>query len=153
MKLEKWALVAEIISSSAIVLTLILLVLELRDNTLAVNASTRQSIAQRTEMIALATATTPSLGQALAAANRSDVLPTTGANAFHTALMRNLEEAYLQWQDGRLDEGYFTRRAAAALMGPLSSDFFANRLRRDRDFFDPSFIAWIDRNYPEYLAE
>ena len=39
MKLEKWALIAEIVSSFAVVVTLILLVVELRDNTVALRAT------------------------------------------------------------------------------------------------------------------
>ena len=47
MKLEKWALLAEIISGVAIVVTVIILIVEVRGNTTVLRATNRQSIAER----------------------------------------------------------------------------------------------------------
>ena len=44
MKLEKWALIAEIVGSFAIVATLIVLIVESRGNTEAIRASTYQAV-------------------------------------------------------------------------------------------------------------
>ena len=46
MKLEKWALIAEIVGGVAIVVTLIALIVELRGNTGAIRAQTAQATFQ-----------------------------------------------------------------------------------------------------------
>jgi hypothetical protein len=64
-KLSDWANLAEIVGSFAIVVTLVILIVEVRANTAATEAATRQSIAARTEVITLTTAATPSLALVL----------------------------------------------------------------------------------------
>ena len=113
-KLSDWSSIAEIVSSIAVVVTLVVLIFEVRGNTDALHATNRQSIAARTEAIALANATSPDLAEILADGPKSDAQGFRLAGYF-TALLRNVEEAYLQSRDGLLPEEYFARRAEAAI--------------------------------------
>ena len=53
MKLEKWALIAEIVGSVAVVTTLIFLIIEIRGNSAAVRAESLTSISERTSMLSM----------------------------------------------------------------------------------------------------
>lgn len=89
MKLEKWALIAEIIGAAAIVISLVYLIIEVRENTDAVNASNRQSTAARAQELALASATDPFLRRIQVYPNveLTDLAPedAVGLNAFIAA--------------------------------------------------------------------
>jgi len=147
MKLSDWASIAEIVGGFAIVITLIVLIFEVRANTDATEAATRQSIAARTEAIALAAATAPSLARAIENPNGIErgTQEYRQLGLFHTALLRHTEEAYLQWQDGRLDEGYFSRRAVAAFSG-MDSELFRARFDQVRERYDPGYVDWVYEN-------
>jgi len=122
VKLERLALVAEIISSIAIVVTLIVLVIEVRDNTSAVRAETRQSIAARVERITMTVATDDELADLIEASEAGNLAAVDDLRfaAFITAVLTNAEEAYLQVQDGRLEEEYFDARLQG-IIGFLST--------------------------------
>ena len=124
MKLEKAALVAEIISGVAIVVTLIVLVIEVRDNTDAMRAATRESLAERVERITMQVATDADFSEILARGTafasteplgELTLAETVQLRAFISALLRNSEEAYFQMMEGRLDEPYFEGRIQGAL--------------------------------------
>ena len=68
MKLERCALVAEIVGSIAVVVTLAILILEVRENTDESRASNRQSVISDLREQLLVRAQSPSLAAALAAA-------------------------------------------------------------------------------------
>ena len=112
MKLERLALIAEIVSGIAIVVTLIVLIIEVRDNTNAVRADTRQSIAERVERILLTVATDDELADLMSAAVAGDLelVDDLRVRAFILTLLRNAEEAYLQVLEGRLDYEYLEAR-------------------------------------------
>jgi hypothetical protein len=150
MKLEKWALVAEIVGAAAIVISLVYLIIEVRENTDAVNASNRQSTAARAQELALASATDPFLRRIQTDSNveLTDLAPedAVGLNAFIAAHLRNAEEAYWQYRDGRLDESYMlTRRAVALLVlnSPAARDLYATGLKANGTL-TPEFQAWLD---------
>ena len=126
MKLKTAALLAEIVSGFAIVVTLVVLIFEVRDNTSAVRAATRESIVDRVERITLNVATNADLATLLAGDGGFDELSSTsGADltsgeslqlrAFITAILRNSEEAYFQVAEGRLDDAYFEGRIQGIL--------------------------------------
>ena len=117
MKLERLALIAEIVSGIAIVITLIVLVVEVRDNTSAVRAETRQSLAERVERITMTVATDDELADLVTAAASGDfeLVDDLRVRAFVTAILRNTEEAFLQVQEGRLEPGYFAARLQGVL--------------------------------------
>lgn len=153
MKLEKWAMIAEIVSGVAIVVSLIFLILEIRENTDATRASTRESITERVERLTLTVATNPGLAGILArdegfarlgAAGEFTPAETMQLRGFLTALMRNTEEAFLQMKEGRLEESYFRGRLAGMV---LMVSFGAGRelYESQRGDYDDEFQELIDR--------
>ena len=156
MKLEKLALMAEVISGLAIVVTLIVLVVEVRDNTNAVRAETRQSIAERTERITLTVATDDELADLITAAVQGDLrlVQDLRVRAFVTAILRNAEEAYLQFQEGRLEYEYFEARLKGILFilsNGASAAVYAEQ--KAEGLYDPSFTDALDRAIDEWSEQ
>jgi hypothetical protein len=145
LKLSDWASIAEIASSVAVVVTLVVLILEVRGNTDAIQASNRQSIAARTEAMALANATSPDLAEILASGPQN-VAQQIRLAGYFTAILRNAEEAYLQFREGRLPEDYFARRVEAAIgVLNLIPGGWEGWLVRSSSF-DPGFVEYVDDN-------
>jgi hypothetical protein len=146
VKLEKWALLAEIVGAVAIVISLVYVGYEVSRNTAEIRASNRQSTAARVQDFALMAANNPDL--ALAADGRTDPDTLTPiqlmqANWYNIAFFRNSEEAYLQYLDGLLSEEYWNTRAVVTI----------SRARRgvggaywqsDKRNFSPRFREWLD---------
>lgn len=158
MKLEKWALIAEIVSGAAIVVTLIVLILEIRTNTDAIRAQNRQSTAARAQELALVNATDPFIRQIRSdpTLEVADLTPAerSGLGSFLGAHLRNAEEAYLQYVDGRLDEAYMQTRRAIVLSlldSPASRD--AYRSIKEAGFLHAEFQDWFDEAYREMYGE
>lgn len=155
MKLKKFALIADIVGAFAIVLTLVLLLVEVRDNTRAIEISTRQSVATRSNTLALFVTEHPELNETLAKLeNGLEVTDRelTNLQSFAGAQLRLAEEAYLLYIEGRLDESYWATRGALAvgiLSTPEMRDYYEQA--RDRGWFVPEFAHWIDANVYEDL--
>ena len=151
-KLSDWAAIAEIISSSAVVVTLIFLIVEIAGNTEATLAANRQSVASRVETILLA-ATSPELAAVIEKATEEvplDALELRIYNGYVAARIRNAEEAFLQYQDGHLSEQYFLTRATSAL-GTLDNSQARQLWERWRTFgyFTLEFSDWLDEALQE----
>jgi hypothetical protein len=144
MNLQKCALVAEIVGSIAVVVTLVVLIFEVRGNTEAIRAGNRQSIAERTGNFALAVAGNPELaaiqGQALG--NATEIQQ---ANSYMVAALQLVQESYFLYQDGLLDEAIWRTRANFAL-GNIRSEFGRARYERLKQtgVLAPEFTKWLD---------
>jgi hypothetical protein len=112
MKLEKWALISEIVSAAAVVIALIFLILGLRDNTRALEAATRQGFAAQ-DQVYLATVLDPSvLAQATAKRESGQTLSDLEASQLvHRQHLnfRVFEHAYYQYQRRSLEEREWKR--------------------------------------------
>lgn len=115
MRLERWALVGEIVSALAIVVTLLFLLVELRDNTEAIKSQNLQAISDGIRQIALATATTPDLAELMYGETDFDTMPKPERYrifAWITAWLKSAEESYLQYENGVLEqEVWLSRRS------------------------------------------
>lgn len=103
LKLSEWTSVAEILSSLAVVITLIVLVLGIRANTEEMRAATRQSLASRAEADMLVRANAPELAQIIDKIEDREQLSAGEAYMYRGylgAILRNAEEAFLQRQEG-----------------------------------------------------
>ena len=101
MKLSDLAAIAEIIATIALIVSLIFVGYEIRDNTEESRAANRQSLATRAQELALFSA---QMGGGMASLNRYEELTEeqqAAARAWVPALIRNAEEAYLSYRDGR----------------------------------------------------
>jgi hypothetical protein len=153
MNLQKCALVAEIVGSIAVVVTLVVLILEVRGNTEAILAGNRQSISERTGDFALAVAGNPELaaiqGQVL-----GNPIEVQQANSYMVAALQLVQESYFLHQDGLLDEAIWRTRANFAL-GSVRSEFGRARYERLKQtgVLVPEFTQWLDAEAAKEAGE
>jgi len=154
MKLKKLALLSETLGGIAIVVTLVILIVEIRGNTAVLQASYRQSISARVEERTMAMAGNPQLNEVMSLAFRDPGAIETGSaewsqlSTLYVSLMTATEEAYLLYTDGHLDEGYFYARAKRALTvldNPVGRQFF--RDSRVAGTYLPEFLDWVDDTF------
>lgn len=148
-KLQEFALIAEIISGVAIVITLVILVFEVRDNTDALEISNRQSIALRGQELAVVLIENPIIGQAQGKLRQGEVLTISEAAAFGPYINANLrltEEAYKLYQNNQLAaEDWETRKNV--MLNLLSS----NTARSI--FAGSTALGYWDEDFKNYLSQ
>jgi hypothetical protein len=141
MNWTRMSAIAEIVSSIAILATLGYLAVQTRQNTAALQSSSRQqSLAAELELIRMVL-------------DYPDVAPGTAGDAatirkgmISTALFRIREHQWFQFQDGRLDEATF-RSYMRVLVTSLRRDDVMQRAWRDYSgagSLDPDFVKMID---------
>ena len=148
MKLNQWALLAEIVSSVAVVVTLVLVLFELRDNTLAIQAANRQSLSARAEEHFLSRMTAPGFAQIMQKTLDGERLSLQEAFIYRGwlgAILRITEEAYMQYEDGRLDDEYWGSRSRAFLMHfPSREARNTFALWASQGVYTETFAAWAE---------
>ena len=153
MKLKKYAHISEIIASFAVVVTLIVLIVEIRENTAAIRATNRQSISARIEDRTMSIATSPELSRLLVMVKEPGGIKIGSAEwaqltSFYVGLITATEDAYLQYRDGRLERGFFEVRARRALLlldNPNGRDFF--RASKEAGHYVPEYMDWVDETF------
>ena len=148
LKLSDWANLAEIIGGAAILVTLVFLIFQIRENTEAIQSSNRQSLAGRGEQLMLARLESPELAQIVEKVSTGQAISVAERwlyRGYLGALTRLTEEAYLQFEDGRLDEAYWIRNARTlpAYFGNLEArDTFA--FWESLEIYTPDFARWAN---------
>jgi len=145
MKLERWALVAEIIGAIAIVVSLIFVGFQIRQsteetalNTKAIQASIRQSILHEDLEGLYLYMDHPFLNKRIDIQADEEVQIKAQIIAF----IRMREILWLQYQDGLLDEETWL-----SYRQPLTNVVFRSQIGRDvwsADFYSPAFREYID---------
>ena len=147
MKLKRFSLISEIVSSTAVVVTLVILTLELSGNTEATLALNRQSIAARAENL-LMRESQADIATVIVKADEGvplDPVETRMLFGFTAARLRNAEEAYLQYRDGRVSKEYWETRGKAvvrSLATPANRQFW---MSWRHDVFTTDFSDWLDQ--------
>ena len=147
--MKDYAAMAEIFGMLAIVVSLIFVGYEIRENTDETRAASRQSLATRAQDLALFTA---QFGGGLRVLYNYEELTgpqQAAAEAWVPALIRNVEEAYLSYRDGRLDEEYWNTRAAVldAVIGSEIGNFMYSEMK-DGNQLAPDFVISME----EYMV-
>jgi hypothetical protein len=125
------------------------LILELRANTEATQALSRQSLAARAEEL-LIQETRSELARVVTKAAAGDSLDGPERRmyiGYLSARLRNAEEAYLQYRDGQLSEEYWRTRANSIVLNlrdPLAQELWKSTWR-ERDLYTDEFSQWVDR--------
>ncbi len=153
MKLKRYAHISEIIASFAVVVTLIVLIVEVRENTAAIHAANRQSMSERIEHRTIAIATSPQLSRLLVAVQEPGGIKTGSTEwwqigSLYAGLLTAAEEAYLQHRDGRLTQDFFEARARRALLlldNPVGREYFSNA--REAGHYVPEYMEWVDETF------
>lgn len=104
MDRSKLADLSEILSSIAIVFTLIFLTVEVRQNTNALHAQSRQSVLDAAQVELYFQAEHPGIALSAIKAGPLSAEENISLDAVLAALMRGREYSWLQHQDGAIDE-------------------------------------------------
>jgi len=148
-KLSDWATIAEVIGSFAVVVTLIVLIIQVRENTDVVQATNRQSAAERSESRTMAVAMNPEFAELLVRSYEPGAIAVGSSEEmrlfyFYASQMTSIEESYLLYREGLLEEEYVTGRARGAL-SPLDSPSGHRYLQVNGEGgrFSKDFMDWI----------
>ena len=151
MKLEKWALIAEIVGAVAIVISLLYVGFQIQLNTAEQQAASVQAITARDEQIAFIYATDEAARPAWQKVVRGEDLErqdldVMGAMIF--AHLRVLEDAYNKHQEGFLDDEFLRSRKALVEFALLSSAQVrqAYEAQKNTGIFPRPFIDWFDED-------
>jgi hypothetical protein len=162
VKLERWALITEIVSGVAIVATLVLLIIEIRTNTAAVRSQNHSAVAQGIRELTMSIATDSEVARLLSpnldwsAMTESEQEQLTG---FYSSLLRIAEEAYLQYRSGALDEDVWQGRLNQTLRVIYARPNLRRihegmmELNRDAPGYTRDFLVLLDNAYQERYAE
>ena len=146
-KLSDWASIAEVVSAVAIVLSLLYVGYQIRENTIEVRATNRQQLITRA-MQATANSASPDISGVVAkvseGANLSAVERAQYGYIVRTVLY-DVQEAYLLNREGRLDDGYWGTRASI-ILAYLEPAAAREIYRRDSSIgaLHPDFVQWLD---------
>lgn len=147
MKLDDWTKIAELTSAVAVVVTLVLLVLEIQDNTAAIRASRTQE-AYVLMLEARRDIQNGPIAGVLAKLEAEETLSPEEAMRYRGYVVLNLnafEVVYLDIVEGRLDEA--TRIALESRMesGILGFVGFAETWDGRRQYYSERFQRFVDK--------
>lgn len=148
-KLQEYALLAEIISGLAIVVTLVILIFEVKGNTTAVQISNRQSISARGQEMATLLIENQDLRVVLQKMNSGNELSDLDESLFGAwmnAHHRIAEESYNLYEEGQIEEEDWNIRTKL-ILNVLETEFAREvyRSRRDDGFFGLAYTNWLDQ--------
>ncbi len=158
MNTTKMVAMSEIISSAAIVITLIILIFEVRSNTEETRAATLTNIAGRTQQFTIAHMTNPQVEQVwnqMSSGGDLDDADSGLVGSLIIAALKVAEESYIAYKDGRLDEEIWDTRATlalAALSSGRAREIWMNEMR-NRGTFIKEFAEWLDTALLEKYGE
>ena len=157
MKLEKWALIAEIVSGLAVVLTLVILIHGIRENTATVRATaaatSRDSLASFNDLgLMLSSENFSLLARTMDPTLAMDEL--TGAeqfwlSLFQRAFIQRAEAQYFRYRNGLLDDDAWQTVRHRVWRNINISDAYRETWLSDKaDVYTPDFVAEIESYMP-----
>ena len=157
MKLEKWALIAEIVGGVAIVGTLIFLIVEIRGNSAAIRASTATSISERSHTQIMSHLAIPALMEARLrefAGDQLSAMDEMMLDQSFAAGMKLAEESFIAFRDGNVDAEVWLTRAEIVLDN-LASEAARDRWARRRlsGWYVQGFVDYIDSEIASRYGE
>lgn len=157
MKLERWALIAEIIGGIAIVVTLVFLIIEIRGNSAAIRAATATSISDRTHTQIMSSISNLALMEAAirdADGAQLSALDEILLSQRHGANMKLAEESFIEFRAGNLDPEVWLTRAEQVLDN-MASERERDRwsARRESGWYIQDFVLYIDAELAERYGQ
>jgi len=142
---SKLADISEIVSSIAIVVTLIYLTVEVQQNTNALLAQSRETVLATAQQALGYQIDNPEI--ALSIIKREPLTPEEmiRLNAWYVGIMRTREYIWAQYQSGIIDEPQWQTELAVlqVLLQPVRTRNWWNKL--GRPVFGPEFVAFVDQ--------
>jgi len=126
-----------------VILSLLFVGMELRQNTLAVSATALNDLATGSRDWTLAIASSPELAAAMVDwLSGQDLEPTERLMAVSTviALLRNVENVFLQVDAGAVNESALVSYGFGGAGGPFDSPFFAEYWAATKGSYNPDFV-------------
>lgn len=148
LSLSEWANLAEVVSAVAVVISLLYVGYQIRENTGEIRAANRQELVNRSHSASLGFATSSELAAALAKVANGDPLNATEQRQFAyvvRAVLYDSQEAYLLNREGRLDSGYWATRASLIsvyLAAPPA--LAAYEEMTSRGLLHEDFVRWVN---------
>ncbi len=147
MKLKDVGDLANLLAGVGVIISLLFVGYQIRQNTEEARAASAAAVGDNFRELVLARAQSASLAAAVEAGRRGeDVTPVQRSQytAYVLALTRTVEDAFIQYQAGRLDEDQLQVRLAAARFD-LSGDGAQRREGfRRQGVFSEAFLDWLD---------
>lgn len=146
--------VGRLLSALGVIVSLVFVGLQVRQNTEALRAQTRQGLADRDAQVIYSIADNPALARAWTLTWQRDTLAaraltmadSTQARWAMWGMLRFVEHAYLQVDEGALPESSL-RGYGFHDNNNFQSPQFASFWRGIRDRFDPRFVAAFEAEY------
>ena len=135
---------SEILSSVAIVITLIYLAIEITQNTDAIEGQTRQAVLDSAQAELTLLLDNPDLVRSLASLERLSETDSIRLDSYLSLSLRSREFSWLQYKSGSIDEAQWATEEVV-LIGILDSE--TARLwwqRIGRDVFGEEFVDFVD---------
>ena len=144
MKLEKLSALAELVAAIAIVITLAYLTIQVRQNTDALNAQSRQSVLTSAQTELLTSVDHPEMIVAISKSGPLTIEENIQLDAYLTASMRSREFSWLQFQNGLIDEEQWTTELAVirSIMSAPRIRLWWTRL--GRTYVSMEFATFVD---------
>jgi len=144
MKLERFSSLLEAVSSVAVVVTLVILIVEIRQNTEALNAQSRQSVLVAAQTSLLKLVDHPEVIAAISKPGALTADENIQIDAFFTASMRSREFSWLQFRRGLIDEEQWKTELAVirSVMSSPRIRLWWSRL--GRTYVSAEFARFVD---------
>lgn len=150
LSLSEWANLAEVVGAAAVVVSLLFVGVQVRDNTAEIRATNRQQLVGRAHEATRSFAVDPGLATILAKVESSESLSDAEAIQYGyliRATLYDVQEGFVLNREGRLDDAYWATRAAVArayLAQPLARQIY----ERDKaqGTLMPDFTDWVDQS-------
>ena len=147
-KPQRGRTIAEIMAATGVILSLLFVALEIRQNTSSIRAQTRQQLSDASAELLLAFATTD-LGPLWGRFARGDSLTQAEMSRVGPALVaavRGLENVYLQTREGVIDESALVSYGwRGSIM--YRSEAFAEWWASNRDRFNAEFVEVFEAEH------
>jgi len=150
LTLADWANIGEIIGAIAVVISLVYVGVQIRENTEEMRAANRQQLIGRAHEATAGFALSPELSAVMAKVAAGDSL-TSGEQVQYgysiRSMLYDVQEALVLNREGRLDDAYWETRAAVA-RSYMSSPLARAVYERDKALGTllPVFVAWMDES-------
>ena len=136
----------EFVSSFAVLLTLIFLTLQMRQNTKAVRASTAAEMTSQWLTQANSAATSPALNESFSLVLESgSVMNKAGRHVFYftAAMLKTTEFAHYQWSEGNLD-GRLWNTHESAIEAVVTAPYFGELWAVQSGWYTGEFQTYIN---------
>ena len=144
MTLEQYAYIAEIVGVIVIAVTLVYLVVEVRQNTQALHSQTRQNLLATAHALLHAQVEHPDIIVSMLKDGQLDQEENIKLNAWLVSLMRHLEFAWQQYKNGIIDEDRWSterRVLDVVLRGTRNREWWE---QLGRPVFNEEFCEFVD---------